>query len=150
MPPRRHDRVPPAPGGSSGGTRLDRYEGGLRRADDRETEVAFLSACSVLPRRHQNPRRPGGDLPSTSSADEPTQIDTVEPDAQSTTGRMELSVEDISPLTETLVEIESIAQRMSIERGDVRWAIEALATHHIPERLAVVLHPRWFWLLSDN
>jgi DNA-binding GntR family transcriptional regulator len=46
----------------------------------------------------------------------------------------ELSVEDIAHLTETRVEIESMAQRMSIERGDVRWETGVLAAHHILER----------------
>ncbi len=33
----------------------------------------------------------------------------------------ELSVEDVVGLTESRVEIESVALRLAVERGDVRW-----------------------------
>jgi DNA-binding GntR family transcriptional regulator len=46
----------------------------------------------------------------------------------------ELSVEDITNLTETRVHIESIALRLSFERGDVQWETTVLAAHHTLER----------------
>jgi DNA-binding GntR family transcriptional regulator len=49
----------------------------------------------------------------------------------------ELSVEDITNLTETRVQIESIAMRLAIERGDVKWETTVLAAHHILERTPV-------------
>jgi DNA-binding GntR family transcriptional regulator len=50
----------------------------------------------------------------------------------------ELSVEDIVGLTESRVEIESVALRLAIERGDVRWETEIVAAHHLLERTPVV------------
>jgi len=50
----------------------------------------------------------------------------------------ELSVEDIVGLTESRVEIESLALRLAIERGDVRWETEIVAAHHFLERTPVV------------
>jgi DNA-binding GntR family transcriptional regulator len=50
----------------------------------------------------------------------------------------ELSVEDIVGLTESRVEIESLALRLAIERGDVRWETEIVAAHHLLERTPVV------------
>ena len=50
----------------------------------------------------------------------------------------ELSVEDIVGLTESRVQIESVALRLAIERGDVRWETEIVAAHHLLERTPVV------------
>ncbi len=49
----------------------------------------------------------------------------------------ELSVQDITDLTESRVQIESAALRLAIERGDVRWETDVLSTHHILERTPV-------------
>jgi DNA-binding GntR family transcriptional regulator len=49
-----------------------------------------------------------------------------------------LSVEDIVGLTESRVEIESVALRLAIERGDVRWQTKILATHHLLEQTPLV------------
>jgi DNA-binding GntR family transcriptional regulator len=43
----------------------------------------------------------------------------------------ELSVEDIAQLTEARVEIESLALRFAVERGDVEWETAVLSTHHV-------------------
>src|SRR6201997_3117269 len=50
----------------------------------------------------------------------------------------ELSVEDVVGLTESRVEIESVALRLAIERGDVLWETEIVAAHHLLERTPVV------------
>jgi DNA-binding GntR family transcriptional regulator len=50
----------------------------------------------------------------------------------------ELSVDDIAGLTESRAEIESVALRLAIERGDVRWETEIVAAHHLLERTPVV------------
>jgi DNA-binding GntR family transcriptional regulator len=50
----------------------------------------------------------------------------------------ELSVEDIAGLTESRVEIESVALRLAIERGDVFWETQIVAAHHLLERTPVV------------
>ena len=50
----------------------------------------------------------------------------------------ELSVEDIIGLTESREQIESVALRLAIERGDVRWETEIVAAHHLLERTPVV------------
>ena len=50
----------------------------------------------------------------------------------------ELSVEDIVGLTESRVEIESVALRLAIERGDVLWETQIVAAHHLLERTPVV------------
>jgi DNA-binding GntR family transcriptional regulator len=50
----------------------------------------------------------------------------------------QLSVEDIAGLTESRVAIESIALRLAIERGDVRWETEIVAAHHVLERTPVL------------
>jgi DNA-binding GntR family transcriptional regulator len=50
----------------------------------------------------------------------------------------ELSVEDVVGLTESRVEIESVALRLAVERGDVRWETEIVAAHHLLERTPVV------------
>jgi DNA-binding GntR family transcriptional regulator len=49
-----------------------------------------------------------------------------------------LSVEDIVGLTEARVEIESVALRLAIQRGDVRWETKIVAAHHLLERTPVV------------
>jgi DNA-binding GntR family transcriptional regulator len=66
----------------------------------------------------------------------------------------ELSVEDIVGLTESRVEIESVALRLAIERGDVRWETEIVAAHHLLERTPVVdadgrFHEPWAPALHD-
>ena len=50
----------------------------------------------------------------------------------------ELSVEDIVGLTESRVKIESVALRLAIERGDVRWETQIVAAHHLLERTPLV------------
>ena len=50
----------------------------------------------------------------------------------------ELSVEDITGLTESRVQIESVALRLAIERGDVFWETQIVAAHHLLERTPVV------------
>jgi len=50
----------------------------------------------------------------------------------------ELSVEDIAGLTESRVHIESVALRLAIERGDVRWETKIVAAHHLLERTPLV------------
>jgi DNA-binding GntR family transcriptional regulator len=50
----------------------------------------------------------------------------------------ELSVQDVVGLTESRVEIESVALRLAIERGDVLWETEIVAAHHLLERTPVV------------
>ena len=50
----------------------------------------------------------------------------------------ELSVKEIADLTEARVEIESVALRLAIERGDVRWETQIVAAHHLLERTPVV------------
>jgi DNA-binding GntR family transcriptional regulator len=49
-----------------------------------------------------------------------------------------LSVKDIVGLTEARVEIESVALRLAIERGDVLWETQIVAAHHLLERTPVV------------
>jgi DNA-binding GntR family transcriptional regulator len=50
----------------------------------------------------------------------------------------ELSVEDITGLTESREQIESLALRLAIERGDVQWETEIVAAHHLLDRTPVV------------
>lgn len=50
----------------------------------------------------------------------------------------ELSVEDITGLTESREQIESVALRLAIERGDVQWETGIVAAHHLLERTPVV------------
>lgn len=50
----------------------------------------------------------------------------------------ELSVEDIVGLTESRVQIESVALRLAIERGDVHWETGILVAHHVLERTPVI------------
>jgi DNA-binding GntR family transcriptional regulator len=49
----------------------------------------------------------------------------------------ELSVDDIAGLTESREEIESLALRLAIERGDMRWETQIVAAHHLLERTPV-------------
>src|SRR5258708_11527230 len=49
----------------------------------------------------------------------------------------ERSVEDIIGLTESREQIESVALRLAIERGDVRWETQIVAAHHLLERTPV-------------
>ena len=46
----------------------------------------------------------------------------------------DLSIEDIAELTETRVQIESLALRLAIERGDLQWETGILAAHYRLER----------------
>src|SRR5580658_5690255 len=50
----------------------------------------------------------------------------------------DLSVEDIAELTETRVEIESLALRLAIERGDLEWETGILAAHHRLDRTPAI------------
>lgn len=50
----------------------------------------------------------------------------------------DLSVEDITDLTEARVQIESVALRLSLKRGDVRWETSVLGAHHLLDRTPVV------------
>jgi DNA-binding GntR family transcriptional regulator len=50
----------------------------------------------------------------------------------------ELSVKDITGLTEARVEIEQIAMRLSVARGDVEWETGVVAAHHLLERTPVL------------
>jgi DNA-binding GntR family transcriptional regulator len=66
----------------------------------------------------------------------------------------QLSVQDIAGLTESRVAIESIALRLAIERGDVRWETEIVAAHHILERTPVLdtdgrFHEPWAGVHRD-
>jgi DNA-binding GntR family transcriptional regulator len=49
-----------------------------------------------------------------------------------------LSVKDIVGLTEARVEIEPVALRLAIERGDVLWETEIVAAHQLLERTPLV------------
>ena len=49
----------------------------------------------------------------------------------------DLSIEDIAELTESRVQIESLALRLAIERGDLQWETGILAAHHRLERTPV-------------
>ena len=46
----------------------------------------------------------------------------------------DLSVEDIAELTETRVQVESLALRLAVERGDLQWETGILAAHYRLER----------------
>ena len=48
-----------------------------------------------------------------------------------------LSVEDIAELTETRIEVESLALRLAVARGDLSWETGILAAHHRLERTPV-------------
>ena len=49
----------------------------------------------------------------------------------------DLSIEDIAELTETRVQVESLALRLAVERGDLQWETGILAAHHRLERTPV-------------
>ena len=49
----------------------------------------------------------------------------------------DLSIEDIAELTETRIQIESLAIRLAVERGDLQWETGILAAHHRLERTPV-------------
>jgi DNA-binding GntR family transcriptional regulator len=49
----------------------------------------------------------------------------------------DLSIEDIAELTETRVQIESLAMRLAVQRGDLQWETGILAAHHRLERTPV-------------
>lgn len=60
----------------------------------------------------------------------------------------ELSVEDIADLTEVRVQIESLALKLAIERGDVEWEMSIVASHHALARIPLspegsVLDEEW-------
>jgi DNA-binding GntR family transcriptional regulator len=66
----------------------------------------------------------------------------------------QLSVEDVIGLTESREEIESVALRLAIERGDVRWETEIVAAHHLLDRTPVVdadgqFHEPWTAVHQD-
>jgi DNA-binding GntR family transcriptional regulator len=50
----------------------------------------------------------------------------------------DLSIEDIAELTETRVQIESLAMRLAVQRGDLQWETGVLAAHHRLERTPVI------------
>src|SRR5271156_1947901 len=50
----------------------------------------------------------------------------------------DLSIEDIAELTESRVQIESLALRLAIERGDLQWGAGSLAAHHRLDRTPVI------------
>jgi DNA-binding GntR family transcriptional regulator len=49
----------------------------------------------------------------------------------------DLSIEDIAELTETRIEVESLALRLAAQRGDLQWETGILAAHHRLERTPV-------------
>ncbi len=48
-----------------------------------------------------------------------------------------LSIEDIAELTETRIQVESVALRLAVERGDLQWETGILAAHHRLDRTPV-------------
>lgn len=48
-----------------------------------------------------------------------------------------LSVADIAGLTESRAEIESVALRLAIERGDIEWETGVVAAYHMLERTPI-------------
>jgi len=50
----------------------------------------------------------------------------------------QFSVNDVVGLTESRVQIESMALRLAIERGGVQWETEIIAAHHVLECTPVV------------
>jgi DNA-binding GntR family transcriptional regulator len=66
----------------------------------------------------------------------------------------QLSVKDIAGVTEARVEIEPVALRLAIERGDVLWETEIVAAHHVLERTPVLdadgrFHEPWAGVHRD-
>src|ERR1700690_3975795 len=51
----------------------------------------------------------------------------------------DLSIEDIAELTETRIQVESLALRLAVERGDLQWETGILAAHHRLDRTPVTL-----------
>jgi len=51
----------------------------------------------------------------------------------------DLSIEDIAELTETRIQVESLALRLAVERGDLQWETGILAAHYRLERTPVTL-----------
>jgi len=49
----------------------------------------------------------------------------------------DLSIQDIAELTETRIQVESLALRLAIQRGDLEWETGILAAHHRLERTPV-------------
>jgi DNA-binding GntR family transcriptional regulator len=49
----------------------------------------------------------------------------------------DLSIEDIAELTETRIQVESLALRLAVERGDLQWETGILAAHHRLDRTPV-------------
>src|ERR1700750_1089958 len=49
----------------------------------------------------------------------------------------DLSIDDIAELTETRIQVESLALRLAVERGDLQWETGILAAHHRLERTPV-------------
>jgi DNA-binding GntR family transcriptional regulator len=49
----------------------------------------------------------------------------------------DLSIEDIAELTETRIQVESVAMRLAVERGDLQWETGVLAAHHRLDRTPV-------------
>jgi len=49
----------------------------------------------------------------------------------------DLSIEDIAELTETRIQVESLALRLAVQRGDLQWETGILAAHHRLERTPV-------------
>jgi DNA-binding GntR family transcriptional regulator len=49
----------------------------------------------------------------------------------------DLSIEDIAELTETRIQVESLALGLAVERGDLQWETGILAAHHRLERTPV-------------
>ncbi len=49
----------------------------------------------------------------------------------------DLSIQDIAELTETRIEVESLALRLAVQRGDLQWETGILAAHHRLERTPV-------------
>jgi DNA-binding GntR family transcriptional regulator len=65
-----------------------------------------------------------------------------------------LSVADVAGLTEARVEIESVALRLAIERGDIQWETRLVAAYHLLECTPVVnddevVDERWAARHSD-
>ena len=52
----------------------------------------------------------------------------------------DLSIQDIAELTETRIQIESLAWRLAVQRGDLQWETGVLAAHHRLERTPVTQH----------
>ena len=49
----------------------------------------------------------------------------------------DLSIQDIAELTETRLQVESLALRLAVDRGDLQWETGILAAHHRLDRTPV-------------